>query len=231
MRWYPDRPQLPGLLSGKVGLAEILASVDFAVYGLINNPRGITVQSVGYTSHLDYRTNQSAPIIVEVSLRFAPRAEQTVNKIEQWAVNRGPRMHLTTRNPAQLALFGSLSTGAPFPDGEIYDTDGRPIVRYTSVEDVTTSAAPIRSCVIARFPLSKDQEPVVAVLRHWMRPNPEWLFSLTRPGLHVVGQAWELPQTEFLELLSHIGIITNHSEVVAQYQREMADWSRYFQQG
>jgi hypothetical protein len=98
--------------------------------------------------------------------------------------------------------------------------------RYASVEQATRDAAPARSCVIERFPLA--QEYVVAVVRHWTRPNPEWLFTLTRPGLRLDGGAFEYTLSELFELLSHIGRVSDQPEVLAQYQREMAAYTRSF---
>lgn len=111
--------------------------------------------------------------------------------------------------------------GVRFPaDGDVYDTDGRLYARYSSVEEATRAAASARSFVIERLPFAG--EVVVAVLRHWTRPNPEWQFTLSRPGLRLDGRAWEYGQGELCELLGHVGVVSNQPQVVAQYQRELA---------
>ena len=195
---------------GPVGLAQVMEAARFPVYGVIGNPGGVTAQRVGYCG--------SSERILQVELGFGyPPA----------ALRPGFRLTLTTTDPNELASFGMPPDGLQFPeDGDVYDTDGRPYTRYASVKQVTLDAAPPRSCVIERFPLA--QELVVAVLRHWTRPSSEWLFELTRPGLRLDGGAWEYTQTELFELLGQVGMVSDQPEVLAQYQREMVAWDRYF---
>jgi hypothetical protein len=198
---------------GPVGLAHVMASARFPVYGLIGNPGGVTAQRVGYCS--------SPERILQVDLGFASSPA---------ALRPGFRLELTTTDPNQLAAFGMPSDGLQLPkEGDVYDTGGRLYTRYASVEQATLDAAPARSCVIERFPLA--QEHVKAVLRHWTRPNPEWLFTLTRPGLRLDGGAYEYTHTELFELLGHVGMVSDHPQVLAQYQREIAAWDRYFRPG
>jgi hypothetical protein len=195
---------------GPVGLTHVIEAAHFPVYGVIGNPGGVTAQRVGSCG--------SQERILQVTLGFAYPPE---------ALRPGFQLELTTTDPNHLADFGLPSDGMQFPtDGDVYDTDGRLYTRYVSVEQATRDAVPTRSCVIERFPLA--EEFVVAVLRHWTRPNPEWLFELTRPGLRLDGHAWEYTQTELIELLGHVGLVSDQPEVLAQYQREMAAWGRFF---
>jgi hypothetical protein len=68
----------------------------------------------------------------------------------------------------------------------------------------------------------------VAVLRHWTRPNPEWLFTITCPSLRLDGRAWGYSQSELFELLGQVRAVSDQPQVVAQYQLELAAWARYY---
>ena len=201
---------------GPVQFAQIMAAARFPVYGVIGHPDGLTVQSLGSCSASDRR--EQPEVILQTAFRFGYPTEAGRDRF---------RLELTTTDPNQLAAFGLQPGGLKLPEhGDIYDTDGRLYTRYASLEEAMLGAGPVSACVIERFPLA--QEIVVAELRHWTRPNPEWLFTLTRPGLHLDGRAWEYTQTELFELLGHVGLVSDQPHVLAQYQSEIAGWTSYF---
>ena len=160
-----------------------MASAPFPIYGVVGNPWDLTLRGFSYCGGARDRLGQPKSVL-QVILSFGHLPA---------VLRPGFRLELTTTDPNHLADFGMPPGGMQFPeDGDVYDTDGRLYTRYSSVEEATLTAAPARSCVIEHFPFAG--EVVVAVLRHWMHPNPEWLFTLTRPSLHLDGRAWEYGQ-------------------------------------
>jgi hypothetical protein len=202
---------------GPVPLERVVASAPFPIYGVVENPRDLSLRGFSYCGSARDRLGQPKSILqVMLSFGYPPAA-----------LRPGFQLELTTTDPNHLADFGMPPNGMQFPtDGDVYDTDGRLYSRYSSVEEATVAAAPARSSVIEHFPIAG--EIVVAVLRHWTRPNPEWLFTLTRPGLRLDGRAWEYTQSELFKLLGHVQAVSDQPQIVAQYQLELAAWARYF---
>ena len=228
MNFPLPRPPLPG---GTDRLPLLLSMATFPVYGLIQKPQGLTLRSVGYARTFVYSSAQE--ILQQVALEFVGYGYGYRSSADR----SGPTFGLTTTHPAGLvvdlrATTNPVSSSAPDrlhddlqlpPNQDVYDVDGRRYTRYSSVEEAMQDTSVGHSCIIIeRFPLG--QEVVVAEMRHYTRPTPQWSFSLRGPGLRIGGQAWDSSSTELLRLIGHLGALNEHPDVVAQYQREIAAW-------
>ena len=222
----------PPLPHGVARLPLLLSMATFPIYGLIEKPQGLTLRSVGYTRAFVYASEQE--ILQRVTLGFVGYGVGYRSSI---ADRSGRTFGLTTTHPAGLvvdlrATPSPVSSPPPDvlydvlqlpPNQDIYDVDGRRYTRYSSVEEALQDTSVGHSCLlIERFPLG--QEVVVAELRRYTRPTPQWAFSLRGPGLRISGQAGDSSSSELLRLVGHLGALNEHPDVVAQYQREIAAW-------
>lgn len=211
----------PLLPDGPARLTHILET-GFLLYGILEKPQDLTLQGIGYSGRwLPPSTN--SPLLHYVTLGFVGYGAG----YNESAHRRGPRLSLATTNPEDVAAVGRLRSAVETPKDTYHtDLDVRTYQRYESVDAMRQDAAPESSCLlIDQFRL--QQEVVVAEFRHWNHPEDKWVFTLRGHGVYVGGQAWSLGRDKLLELVGSVGILNGRTDIVEQYQRELAVWEEY----
>lgn len=190
---------------------QLVRVSPFPVYGLVDRPHGLELKGLGYCSAPAQVVTQSPEswlpdqphILLQVTLDFEARPTDQ---------RAGRTCELITIDSAHWPA-----------DPEFEHRHRAQVPHYGSPDDLPLETTEATGFVVERFPIVEQM--VEETIHRQLDATATWTFSLQSAHLWVEGRAKGWTQTELLTvLLGQVAAVSHRSDVLAQYQRELADW-------
>lgn len=187
----------------------------FPVYGLLGRPHGLDLRSLGYCSGPLQMVTQPPEswlpdqphILLQVSLDFEDRP--------------------TDRHSGRSCDLVTIDSEHWPDDPVLRERTYGQVAHYTSLDDVPlVDTTEVPGFVVERFPIIEQTVEATISRRLDKRLDPMWVFSLRSANMWVEGRAKGWTQQELLtEILSQVAVVSHRADVLAQYEREAAEWA------
>lgn len=188
---------------------QLVRVATYPIYGLLERPHGLELKGLGYCSAPPQVGTQSPEswlpdqphVLLQVTLDFEDRP--------------------TDQRAGRTCELVTIASERWPADPEFEHRHRAQVAHYESPDDVPLETTEATGFVVERFPII---EQTVEATIHRQR-DVTWTFTLKSAHLWVVGRAKGWTQTELLTvLLRQVAVVSHRADVLAQYQRELADW-------